>query len=168
MIKLFTETFFKGFKMSDEWRKCSICKKSINYGQKYQKCSVSTCKKSVYCSVDCWEVHVPVLGHKSPWAEEERAPLKGQEEERQARRILVTPKKVDESTDIPNLNSNDLPKDILIVISKLKAYVKARSDMNTSGDVGDALSEIVRKHVDGAIREARMDGRKTVMGRDFK
>lgn len=154
--------------MSEEWRKCSICKKSINYGQTYQKCSVSTCKKSVYCSVDCWEVHVPVLGHKSPWAEEEKAPLKGQDEERPTRRILVTPKKIDSAEIDPTLNSSDLPEEILIVISKLKAYVKARSDMNTSGDVGDVLSDIVRRHVDGAIREARMDGRKTVMGKDFK
>jgi histone H3/H4 len=39
--------------------------------------------------------------------------------------------------------------------------------MNTSGDVADILSDFVRSHCDEAIENARKDGRKTVMARDF-
>ncbi len=155
--------------MSQEWRKCSICKASIKFGQIYQQCNVSTCRKNAYCSVDCWSVHVPVLNHKNAWAEEERAPKEGQEV-RPKRRIIVTPKAentpmADEKT---HLNNQDIPKDILVVVSKLKAYIKARSDMNTSGEVADKLSDIIRQHVDQAINQARQSERITVMARDFK
>jgi histone H3/H4 len=40
--------------------------------------------------------------------------------------------------------------------------------MNTSESVLDELSQIVREHTDRAIEQARADGRKTVMDRDFK
>ena len=59
-------------------------------------------------------------------------------------------------------------KDVLIVASKLKKYIKDRADMNCSADVLEALSDIVRIHANDAIDRARADGRKTVKGRDFK
>ena len=59
-------------------------------------------------------------------------------------------------------------KDILIVASKLKKYVKERAGMNCSADVMEALSDLVRIHTNDAIDRARQDGRKTVKGRDFK
>ena len=59
-------------------------------------------------------------------------------------------------------------KDILIVASKLKKYVKERAGMNCSADVMEALSDLVRIHTNDAIDRAREDGRKTVKGRDFK
>lgn len=59
-------------------------------------------------------------------------------------------------------------KDILVVVSKLKAYIKDKADMNTSGAVAEALSEIVKKHTDSAIEAAKKSGRKTVMDRDFE
>jgi histone H3/H4 len=62
---------------------------------------------------------------------------------------------------------SQLPSEVLIVVSKLKAYIKARGDMNTAGNVMDVLSEIVRQHCNDAIDRARADGRKTVMDRDF-
>ena len=34
----------------------------------YQKCSVSSCRKYAYCSVDCWSIHDSVMGHMSAWA----------------------------------------------------------------------------------------------------
>mgnify|MGYP007063681233 CR=1 FL=1 len=59
-------------------------------------------------------------------------------------------------------------KDVLIVASKLKKYIKDRADMNCSADVLEALSDIVRIHANDAVDRARADGRKTVKGRDFK
>ena len=57
--------------------------------------------------------------------------------------------------------------DILVVVSKLKSYVRSRSGMNTSGNVAPALSDILRRLCDQAIEKARDAGRKTVMDRDF-
>jgi histone H3/H4 len=56
---------------------------------------------------------------------------------------------------------------VLIVASRLKQYISDKADMNTSADVLEALSDIVRAQTDAAIRRARADGRKTVKGRDF-
>jgi histone H3/H4 len=60
-----------------------------------------------------------------------------------------------------------VPNDVLIVASKLKNYIRAKSGMNTSGSVIEKLSEIVRRECDKAIEAAKQDGRKTVMDRDF-
>lgn len=57
-------------------------------------------------------------------------------------------------------------KDILIVVSKLKKYIKDRSGFNTSDAVADQLSEHVRAICDEAIRAAARDERKTVLDRD--
>ena len=56
---------------------------------------------------------------------------------------------------------------VLVVISKLKKYIKAQGGMNTAGNVAPALSEKIRGMCDSAIESARSDGRKTVMDRDF-
>ena len=56
---------------------------------------------------------------------------------------------------------------ILVVVSKLKAYVKDRAGLNTSGAVAEKLSDIIRKHCDIAIESAKNDGRKTLLDRDF-
>lgn len=58
-------------------------------------------------------------------------------------------------------------KEVLIVASKLKSYIKDKAQMNTSGAVVEALSEKVRQLTDQAIARAQADGRKTVMDRDF-
>ena len=57
-------------------------------------------------------------------------------------------------------------KDVLIVVSKLKKYIKDRSGMNCSDSVADMLSEHVRALCDDAIRMAARDERKTVLDRD--
>ena len=57
--------------------------------------------------------------------------------------------------------------DVLVVVSKLKKYVKEHSGMNTSGGVAPALSVLVRQICDKAIETAKADGRKTVMDRDL-
>lgn len=154
--------------MSQEWRKCAVCKKSINLGDAYQSCSISSCKKHVFCSVDCWDVHSGVMGHKSAWAEEERAPKELEANSEAPRRRIVDPSKSTSGIVASNSGTADLPHDVLIVVSKLKSYIQARSGMNTSGDVADILSDLVRFEVGKAIERARAEGRKTVMARDFQ
>jgi hypothetical protein len=60
------------------------------------------------------------------------------------------------------------PDEVLIVASRLKDYITQKADMNTSADVLEALSDIVRSFTDDAIIRARAEGRKTVKGRDFR
>ena len=57
--------------------------------------------------------------------------------------------------------------DILVVVSKMKKYIKDKSGMNTSGTAAEALSAIIERECDRAIENAANDGRKTVMDRDF-
>jgi len=60
--------------------------------------------------------------------------------------------------------SND---EVLVVVSKLKNYIKDEAGMNTAGNVAPALSSKIRELCNDAIEKARGDGRKTVMDRDF-
>jgi hypothetical protein len=64
--------------------------------------------------------------------------------------------------------AGDAPHDVLVVVSKLKAYIKARFGMNTSDGVVDYISDEIRRISDLAARHAAADGRKTVLDRDFK
>ncbi|MBP6633150.1 MAG: hypothetical protein KA297_27265 [Kofleriaceae bacterium] len=57
-------------------------------------------------------------------------------------------------------------RDMLIVMSKLKKYIRDRSGMNCSDAVADVLSDHVRALCDDSIRAAGRDGRKTVLDRD--
>jgi len=57
-------------------------------------------------------------------------------------------------------------KDVLIVVSKMKKYIKDRSGMNCSDSVADMISEHVRAVCDEAIRSAAKNERKTVLDRD--
>lgn len=57
-------------------------------------------------------------------------------------------------------------RDMLIVISKLKKYIKDRSGMNCSDAVAEVLSDHVRVICDDSIRAAARDERKTVLDRD--
>jgi len=66
---------------------------------------------------------------------------------------------------VPALSST-FDRDILIVVSKMKKYIKDRSGMNTSDAIAEDLSEHVRAVCDDAIRAAAADGRKTVLERD--
>jgi len=60
------------------------------------------------------------------------------------------------------------PHDVLVVVSKLKAYVRTTSGMNTADGVADLLSDRLRRLCDEAVEKAREAGRKTVMTRDFR
>ena len=65
------------------------------------------------------------------------------------------------------MNDAALEQEVLVVVSKLKNYIRAKSGLNTSGNFATVLSEIVRRECDSAIEKAKSDGRKTVMDRDF-
>lgn len=60
------------------WRNCNICKTPIAHDVDYQVCSVSTCNRKrtgmVFCSVDCWDIHLGMARHRDAWAEEKRSP----------------------------------------------------------------------------------------------
>jgi histone H3/H4 len=58
-------------------------------------------------------------------------------------------------------------KDVLVVASKVKGYIRAKNEMNTSAAVMEVLSERVRALCDQAVEKAKAEGRKTVMDRDF-
>ncbi len=64
-------------------------------------------------------------------------------------------------------NSTEETKEVLVVASKLKTYIRNQSGMNTSGAVIEVISDRVRLLCDQAIESAKRDGRKTVMDRDF-
>ena len=65
------------------------------------------------------------------------------------------------------LSDDEIPHDILVVASKLKAYIRARSGMKTSEGVLVTLSDAIRDLCDEAIHRAAASERKTVMNRDF-
>ncbi len=58
-------------------------------------------------------------------------------------------------------------KEVLIVASKVKAYIKEKGELSTSGSVGDKLTDVIKSLCDAAIEKAKNDKRKTVMDRDF-
>lgn len=161
--------------MSDEvFRVCSTCRKPIGFGATWYRCSVSTCNRPrlglFFCSVPCWEAHVPEARHRDAWAEQERAPSKEQaaaqakaEESAAPTRRVVTGAPGEASA---SAEDSELPKEVLVVVSKLKAYVKAKSTMSTSDGVVDVLSEHLRWVMTEAIKNAARDGRKTVLDRD--
>ncbi len=57
--------------------------------------------------------------------------------------------------------------EVLVVASKVKAYIKEKGDMKTSASVLSALSDRIRTMCEEAIDNARSDGRKTVLDRDI-
>jgi hypothetical protein len=64
-------------------------------------------------------------------------------------------------------NKGIFMSETLVVVSKVKAFIKSSADMNTSASAVDALSRIVEKECLKAIEKAKNDKRKTVMDRDF-
>src|SRR5688572_14980604 len=62
------------------WARCSGCKGDIDFEEPYYACSVSTCNRRGtefrFCSVECWDAHVPVMRHREAWAEDRHAPTR--------------------------------------------------------------------------------------------
>ena len=56
--------------------------------------------------------------------------------------------------------------EVLVVVSKVKGYIRSKSGMNTSDAVMQELSERVRKFANLAIDQAQKHGRKTILDRD--
>ncbi len=166
----------------EAWKKCSSCKTPLAFGEMFYACSVSTCNKKrtklVFCSVPCWEAHLPLVRHREAWALDERAPTQQAWADLQRQQATSAAKASPRVAGAPRVRKvvgepvsqdleSDFPVETLIVVSKLKKYIKARSGMNTSDTVLRPLSKAVRELCDKAILEARKDGRKTVMDRDF-
>jgi hypothetical protein len=147
----------------------------------------------VFCSVSCWDSHVATLRHRDAWAVEARAPGRGEaaREERDepearapapgVRSAAPAPRPLTASAPPaprpaggsvtahaggPALSNHFDHDDVLVVVSKVKKYIRDRGGMNTSDAVAEALGAHVRKVCDDAIRNAVRDGRKTVLDRD--
>lgn len=168
------------------WRKCTTCKKLIGFGQRYWICSVSTCNRVrtglVFCSVECFDAHVPVLNHRDAGAYEKKSPTEAQWKAEQA--ALAAP----DSSPAPASSTGSAPRtgsvgssgsagpsaaaaspeDILVVVSKVKGYIREKSGMNTSDRVMEVLSDAIRRMADDAIRRAEQNERKTVLDRDVR
>ncbi len=177
--------------MAETWRKCNACKNPIPFHAKYWACSVSTCNRPrtgyVFCTVSCWDSHIAEARHRDAWADEKRAPSKEAWERELAANPEAAPpapRPVTQQGSAPvrrvvgdasaataaavegSVKLADAEREILIVVSKLKKYIKDRSGMNTSDAVAEVLSEHVRAICDEAIRAAARDERKTVLDRD--
>jgi hypothetical protein len=148
--------------MAERWRRCSACKNDIALAAVYWVCSVSTCNRSrtalVFCSVDCWEIHLPTERHREAWAVEKRAPKVADPEP--AARPSAAPGR-------PPAAVPSSPTDVLVVASKLKDYVRQGSGFNTSDRVMLVLSDVLRRLCDTAIANAKRAGRDTVLDRDL-
>ena len=195
--------------MAERWRRCSACKQDIALGAEHYVCSVSTCNRKrtglVFCSVDCWEIHLPTERHREAWAVEARAPTtpdppapaKRESSPKRSRASTegqgragrsasstsapIVRKRGDRASETrptrraapvgsasaPSRSGGATDEDeILVVASRLKAYVRDRSGFNTSDRVLPVLSRALRVICDEAIENARRAERLTVMGRD--
>lgn len=169
--------------MSDAatWKLCSSCKNQLAFGQTYYVCSVSTCNRLrtglYFCSVPCFEAHLPMMRHRDAWAEEATAPSRAQWEAEQREteqketaaeeKPVMTRRIVPSAASSSSASSSD-EDEILVVVSKLKKYIKDRSGMNASDAIAVVLSNQLRRMCNGAIERAGRDGRKTVLDRDFR
>jgi histone H3/H4 len=146
----------------------------------------------VFCTVPCWDSHVAMLRHRDAWAVEARAPSKEAWEKELAEhppepapappasaspaspsspapvRRVVGEASPATAAALEGVSLQPAEREILIVISKLKNYIKERSGMNCSDAVAEHLSDHVRALCDEAIRSAARDGRKTVLDRDIR
>lgn len=174
--------------MAETWLKCSACKNPIPYNATHWVCSVSTCNRSrtrlVFCTVSCWDSHVAMLRHRDAWAVEAKAPSKEAWERELAENppeaaapapapVAAAPRKVVGAGSAPIAAPSSggpvlqpAESEILIVVSKMKKYIKDRSGMNCSDAVAEMLSDHVRALCDDSIRAAARDERKTVLDRD--
>jgi hypothetical protein len=189
-----SSTFDREIQMSveanpNQWRRCSSCKAPIVFGASYYVCNVSTCTRGgskgfVFCAVSCWDAHLGIVRHRESWAVDARAPSREEFErsrtdaprtvpvrtseaaaKREVRRRIPQPRSAQPA---PNDPHGDLPRETLIVMSKLKQYVKAKAGFNCSDRVAGPLSNAVRRLCDQAIANALADDRKTLLDRDFE
>jgi len=173
------------------WKHCNICKAPIAFGAEYFVCSVSTCNRKrtglLFCSLPCFEAHLPTARHRDAWAERERAPSRAEWLAAQAAESEPSPlpppagaapaprgepqapaRRVVESRAAAATPSEEAEaNEVLVVVSKLKKYVRDWSGMNTSDGAMPVLSDHLRELCREATRQAGLDGRRTVLDRDF-
>lgn len=148
-----------------------------------------------FCKVECWEEHLPLMRHREAWAVEEtaptreawmaeeaggaakqgggasapkdaapakapRAPAPSADAGNPRRRVVGSPAKPAAAPEPPG--------EVLVVVSRFKSHVRERFGMNTSDGVFDLLSDHLRAVARRAAENARADGRKTVLDRDFE
>ena len=65
------------------------------------------------------------------------------------------------------MSDSNSDKEVLVVTSKLKKYIRSSAGLSTAANVAPALSDAIRNMCDQAIENAKADKRKTVMDRDF-
>lgn len=149
------------------WKKCSSCKKPIPFSGTYFSCSVSTCNSKklglAFCSVPCWDAHLGFANHREADAVEERAPSHAEAGETPSesppRRRVIVP------SGSPSQVSDDV--DTLVVVSKVKKFIRDNSEFSTSQCCIDALTDKIVDWCRQGIEHAKAAGRKTVMGRDI-
>lgn len=175
--------------------KCTACKNPIPFNATHWVCSVSTCNRPkfplVFCTVSCWDSHVADARHRDAWAVEAHAPSKAAWEQDRASDPAPLPTKpvapaapvvrrvVGDAPSAPHVASSTtstsggalhleevVDRDMLVVVSKMKKYIKDRSGMNCADAVADVLSEHLRAICDESIRMAARNERKTVLERD--
>ena len=157
------------------WRRCSACKQPIAFASTYWTCGVSTCNRErtglVFCSVRCWEEHLPSVNHREAWAVEKTSPTRGETTSDTGN----APERPSGATQrVPSVPSRSAssgkgsaaPEEVLIVASRLKDYIRASSGFSTSDRVLAPLSVIVRRLCDEAVKSAAREGRTTVLDRD--
>lgn len=156
------------------WKPCSSCKKDIPFNIKYYECSVSTCTGPrtgyVFCTVACWERHVPGAKHRDAAAIEKRSPLQS-DYVKSAEALAASGGQrriVTQASPNSSMKTKKDDNEILVVVSKVKAYIKSQADMNVSDDIMDILSHRIRYFCDQAIKHAQADGRKTIQDKDMK
>lgn len=157
---------------ADQWRRCSACKSPIALGATYWTCNVSTCNRKrtglVFCTVSCWEVHLPTVNHRESWAVDHIAPTEPEPQTPPGEARPAAPRRRIMQSSTPAKGASDgKSREILIVASRLKDYVRARSGFNTSDKALEPLSDIVRRVCDRAIDNASREGRSTVLDRDI-
>lgn len=64
-------------------------------------------------------------------------------------------------------NTTGTDAETLVVVSKVKKFIRANSGLNTSQCCIDALSKKIAELCTQGANNARNDGRKTIMGRDI-
>ena len=124
------------------------------------------------------------MNHKNGWSEDRLSPKREeipatQDQQQQPRRVIISSSTSKDVVSSSHLSSGTLTnsisnsgfqshdEDVLIVASKLKQYIKDKYGMSTSAGVMDILSHQVRRLTDRAAEKARLEGRKTVLDRDF-
>jgi histone H3/H4 len=155
------------------FRRCTTCKDPIAFEARYFNCSVSTCNRKrmtlVFCSVSCWEAHQADARHRDAGAEEAKAPTRAEwERETREERDRAGGREPERLAPAMSRVSHSIAHEVLVVTTRLKAYIQERAGMSTSDRVFNVLSDHVRELLDLAIAAAGRDGRKTVMDRDLE